>query len=572
MKKMFSLVLALVMALSLTTVAWGAASTLPAPDATTGEITLTENVELTSYVPISTHTVINMNGFSITNIKVGANCVFYVTNGASLTINGTGVETISVSNDAGAYAIWSVGNSITANKIVLNNVTVKATTWGVYHNGNDYGADVTINKSTVEGGDVGVFLSGSAAWATASTMNKLTITNGSTVKGGSAVEVKYGDVTVDNSTLTATGSSATMSDNGNGSCSSGYALVLTNNPSEETAGEVAINSGTFVGAVGIKDEATATAAEITVSGGTFSVLPDESYLADGLDLVQDTNGNYVPAVVPAMGDKFDLYLANVGMQAALKAKTPDVAGLSFTEVAAKTNKDGSGRVAYIAANNGQYFVKTTNPTVADYAVTAAGKNTVLYYVTVAGTSAANFEYSEVVKAFDNWGKKCGQYDNTAFTATQKADDYFMAANYKVYRAADAGVGTNYLLDGVVVSGVELGYTIDHNFVANNFKYDAATGANVPTSALCTKCLQTSTAIYKIGKAPANSTVKPLTVDGVVSTVWEVVPGAAASAPAAGSTGTVVESAQTFDAGIAMYVGMSVMAAAGSAVVIGKKKD
>ena len=34
----------------------------------------------------------------------------------------------------------------------------------------------------------------------------------------------------------------------------------------------------------------------------------------------------------------------------------------------------------------------------------------------------------------------------------------------------------------------------------------------------------------------------------------------------------VQSADTFDAGIAMYVGMSVMAAAGSAVVIGKKKD
>ena len=33
----------------------------------------------------------------------------------------------------------------------------------------------------------------------------------------------------------------------------------------------------------------------------------------------------------------------------------------------------------------------------------------------------------------------------------------------------------------------------------------------------------------------------------------------------------VESAETFDAGIAMYVGMSVMAAAGSAVVL-KKKD
>jgi hypothetical protein len=42
------------------------------------------------------------------------------------------------------------------------------------------------------------------------------------------------------------------------------------------------------------------------------------------------------------------------------------------------------------------------------------------------------------------------------------------------------------------------------------------------------------------------------------------------APAA-STDKTVQSAETFDAGIAMYVGMSVMAAAGSAVVR-KKKD
>ena len=43
-------------------------------------------------------------------------------------------------------------------------------------------------------------------------------------------------------------------------------------------------------------------------------------------------------------------------------------------------------------------------------------------------------------------------------------------------------------------------------------------------------------------------------------------------PSVPSTDKVVQSADTFDAGIAMYVGMSVMAAAGSAVVIGKKKD
>ena len=46
-------------------------------------------------------------------------------------------------------------------------------------------------------------------------------------------------------------------------------------------------------------------------------------------------------------------------------------------------------------------------------------------------------------------------------------------------------------------------------------------------------------------------------------------------PVVGGTSTTtkpVVSADTFDAGIGMYVAMSVMAAAGSAIVIGKKKE
>ncbi len=277
----------------------------------------------------------------------------------------------------------------------------------------------------------------------------------------------------------------------------------------------------------------------------------------------------------AVADEFDLYLADADMATDMLDADPDAYGyddVTIDEVAAKTYADGSGNVAYLVLNKDRgavYAVKTSAPTVASFAVCEAGKTAVLYYVDiVAGATEATFKYVESVKAFSNWGLKCGQFSNVGFTTEQKADDYFMASDYKVYRAGDAGTGVNYLLNGEVVSGTALGYTTDHSFVANNFKYDAATGANVPTSAICTTCLETTTAIYKIGKAPANSTVKPLSVDGQVSTIWEVVPGAAASAPAAGET---VESAKTFDAGIAMYVGMSVMAAAGSAVVL-KKKD
>ncbi len=56
--------------------------------------------------------------------------------------------------------------------------------------------------------------------------------------------------------------------------------------------------------------------------------------------------------------------------------------------------------------------------------------------------------------------------------------------------------------------------------------------------------------------------------------WELKPGTTeeiGTKPAT-DTKTGVDSAKTFDAGIAMYVGMSLLSVAGSAVVIGKKKE
>ena len=60
--------------------------------------------------------------------------------------------------------------------------------------------------------------------------------------------------------------------------------------------------------------------------------------------------------------------------------------------------------------------------------------------------------------------------------------------------------------------------------------------------------------------------KTETLTGV--TGYVVVPNGASTTP---STGTN-KSPKTFDAGIAMYVGMALTSVAGSAVVIGKKKE
>ena len=272
----------------------------------------------------------------------------------------------------------------------------------------------------------------------------------------------------------------------------------------------------------------------------------------------------------AAADKYDVYLADDGMATAMKLGTPD-ATVVIDEYAAKTNKDGSGNVAYLymgyAADpaQGAYYVKTTTPTVTSYAVCAEGKTDVLYYVDAVGFDAGVFAYTASATKFADFGLKCGQVANLNVQAT---DVYFKTAAGVVYKAA-ATTGTdatkNYLVDGKVYTAPAVAETvIDHSFSANNYKYDTTLKTNVPTSAICTTCLCTSTAIYLDGKAPAQSTVYELTTDPA----YCVVVGATASAPEAGDK---VNSAETFDAGIAMYVGMSVMAAAGSAVVL-KKKD
>ena len=279
----------------------------------------------------------------------------------------------------------------------------------------------------------------------------------------------------------------------------------------------------------------------------------------------------------AADDKYDLYLADSGMADQMKTKTVGDDGIgdkTIDEVAAKTNSDGSGNVAYLILDKdgtAQYAVKTTSPTVSSYAVCKKGETTILYYVNVvANAQAGSFGYKESVKAFTNWGVKCGQIDNSSYSAADKANDFFTAANGHVYMAGDAttSAATNYLLNGEVVSGTDKGAPIAHNFVANNFKYDTATGANIPTSAICTKCLTTSTAIYKDGKSPAGATVAELYVNGAAS-AWEVaVTGG--TTPVTPDNGK--DSPKTFDAGIAMYVGMALTSVAGSAVVIGKKKE
>ena len=263
----------------------------------------------------------------------------------------------------------------------------------------------------------------------------------------------------------------------------------------------------------------------------------------------------------AAPDKFDVYSAKDIKNNAIPAGTHTYSTLADTEVttvAAVKNSDGTGNLEYITLSKGAgwYYVKTTTPTNSDFAVTAKGKSEVLYYLTEVDRPT----YQASAKAFTAFGYKCGEIVNTDNSAYYEVTTCTMAG--KVYKAATTGVTMNLLVDGKIVSVSTTAATPkDHTWAVSASK--VVNGKIVPTEVTCGLCGTKVTAIYKKGQAPAGSTV-------------EAVPGFAdyefvTSAANAGTTNTTT-SPKTFDAGIAMYVGMALTSVAGSAVVIGKKKE
>ena len=146
-----------------------------------------------------------------------------------------------------------------------------------------------------------------------------------------------------------------------------------------------------------------------------------------------------------------------------------------------------------------------------------------------------------------------------------ADDttYYVDAKGVYYVAGSTAA----VLNGKVVYVDEA--TVEYQAHAYDYDVKSVNGKTAITSVFCTECKKSfsfvdGTATDAVAKFGADNYVPAF--QGLEGTVFVGLGGAVAT-----EDGDKVESAETFDAGIAMYVGMSVMAAAGSAVVL-KKKD
>ena len=493
MKKFISLVLALVMALSLTTVAWGAnitgEATLKTALHTGGDYTLTAAVTLDEQVivPAGTNVTINLNGQTLT-LDYDAN--YPIVAKGNLTISGPGNVVV-----ADYYGISTGYNS--TGSVTINGGTYTAS--GCVYMFGCFGGTITINGGVFDGE---------------------------------------------------------------------YCVVNNFAPYYGVDGTVVINAGDFsvsdpngYTVVALDDTDAVVADAITITGGTFNT-DVSAYLDAGL--TQTADGVVVSEGGAALTNTYDLVSTDISATKTVGVTVNTYAAKSPRDAdkSGKIEADELGNVKYVEFSNmlGQAFVQVSSAGKADYTVYYTGTESVFgYFAKVASPS-----YWGNGVAFYNFGEACGQYDDTPVIGAQY---YTFQGN--LYMADPTYASTTNLMVGTTLTPVTLVAAADDaNWVTHvaKFTYDKN---YVITAVECAEC-GTPAVIYPNYASVPKAEIKAENVYGPINTddyyCWLAGPGAVVD------TETKVESAETFDAGIAMYVGMSVMAAAGSAVVIGKKKD
>ncbi len=174
----------------------------------------------------------------------------------------------------------------------------------------------------------------------------------------------------------------------------------------------------------------------------------------------------------------------------------------------------------------------------------------------------------------------GESVDAASTVNPKCTDVqFLGATTELYKNTDgvyyvAGGSDYMLVDGQVIAVTKAVEGTNYKLVGHAWKVTSSTKAadgTVTGTAKCDRCGLEGTLTSKKGTIPSNASSE-LYAKSIVDfgkDVWVYWTEKGASA---GSTTGSKPSPKTFDAGIALYAAMALTSVAGSAVVIGKKKE
>jgi len=488
--------------------------------------------------------------------------------------NGTLISSANLSSNSPNYATIT-GNGTAGHagtSITINGGSVTSAHSGaIYH---PQTGTLTINGGTVSGYEAGIAMksgtltvAGGSVICTGPDSTPTTGYSNGVNASGAAIQIESSADYVGNVVVNVTGGTV-KSNNG----AAIYEYNAGNNSvtptTDTTVDSVSISGGNVTGKIQISSELAADDS-VAVSGGTFTGDVSE-YVESGYVYLNGTVKK-----TTSVGNTTVVDAKTLSVVDALGAEV-DVSGItSIVKVAATTNKttvDGKTTTTVVPAwyqlsdgTNSATFVEC-DKTSAEFMFTFKGVGSV--YVRGMAVPAA-FDATPV----------------TLYTAPLKATCDYVGQDNDVYVVAN---GKYYATDSTVVPGAEQYALLSNGKMV--VYYGEATAkahnwAQATVESWSDKTYATATSV----KCPdCKSVIKVYTVPGVFDgktylqiptgvaagyyyvkgAVTTVVPGTVVTP----STDKTVTSAETFDAGIAMYVGMSVMAAAGSAVVIGKKKD
>ena len=364
MKKALATILALVMALGLTTAAWAdgvveveTAEQLTAAVANGGEIKLTADVTVDAYVTINKATTLDLGGKTLTS-KAGGFDVYanftlkngtvntatwgvWVQSGAKFTLETDAVvnaDQNTTLNNAPALIVVGEGTTLD----IYGKATAKGDNFAVSGNGSNGMGGVILN--VYEGAEITSPEGIALYFPNTATLN----ISGGTVTGTSGAYIKSGSATISGGSIIANGAQADYEYYGNGANSTGDALIIDkcNYPGGNPT--VSITGGTFTSAnakaVGsYVGNGAAEPVTAFVTGGTFSTDVTK-YLAEGKILQK--NGDTYTAVTNS-GITSGTYTA--------KPTVPD--GYKVVE-----NTDGTFTVEKVG---GYYYYHPTTDTKAD---------------------------------------------------------------------------------------------------------------------------------------------------------------------------------------------------------------